>query len=218
MPKTIGIISGAGPRAGVYLLDRLLCLAQEEYGCCRDRDFPKILLLSYPFSEMLTEGVDITPVKQELQGCLTTLRSQGASVLAIACNTLHSFLEGENPDLVSLPELLASKVAGGPKPLVLCTSTSVRFQLHRRHFPCIYLSKEAQRELDRAIDEILSGEEEKALIRLNAILQQTPEQTILLGCTELSQCASRLKIEGKKIIEPLEIAARKILEKSFITN
>jgi len=97
-PKPIGIISGAGPLAGAALLDRILYLAGSTYGCYKDGDFPKIFLLSFPFSEMLSPEMDIAQLQKELSSCLSQLRKSGAAVLAIACNTLHAFLD-ENEDL-----------------------------------------------------------------------------------------------------------------------
>jgi hypothetical protein len=40
-PKSIGIIGGASPLAGAFLLKRILSLSGEVYGCYRDTDFPQ---------------------------------------------------------------------------------------------------------------------------------------------------------------------------------
>ena len=92
-PKTIGIIGGAGPLAGALLLERILSLSMSLYGCYRDADFPKVVLISFPLSEMLSADVDEAQLRRELKQCLYQLRAQGASVIAIACNTLHAFLD-----------------------------------------------------------------------------------------------------------------------------
>lgn len=83
MPKTIGIVGGAGPIAGVLLLERIFTLATKLYGCSRDKDFPKVILLSFPFTEMLTPEMDIRQLRNELKHCLTQLRENGATALAI---------------------------------------------------------------------------------------------------------------------------------------
>ena len=54
---SIGIISGAGPMAGVELLRLIIEFCQKE-GAFRDRDFPEIHLINIPFSEMLAEDFD----------------------------------------------------------------------------------------------------------------------------------------------------------------
>jgi aspartate racemase len=215
-PRTIGIIGGAGPLAGALLFETILSKSRKIYGCYRDQDFPKIFLLSYPFSEMLSCEFNAAIVQQELREALQFLRQNGAEVLSIACNTLHAFLEGEMPGLISLPRELAREIPPGKPPLVLCTSTSVKFALHKRFFPCIYPAADVQREIDAIIDGILKGGNQKALVRkLINIIKAQAEETIILGCTELSLLAPRLMQCKKTIIDPLEIAAEKIVKISF---
>jgi aspartate racemase len=215
-PQTIGIVGGAGPIAGVFLLERLLMLARSKYGCYRDADFPKILLLNFPFSDMLSSGKNVTRSQQELKEALNLLRQNGAQVLVIACNTLHAFLgkEEDLSDLVVLPHI---SLLSDELPLVLCTSTSVQFGIHKSFFPCKYPPPLVQQEIDQIIDAILRGAEESWLIeKLLQILEAQTASTVVLGCTELSIFAKRLAISTKLIIDPLEIAANKVLEQSFI--
>lgn len=217
-PKSIGIIGGAGPMAGVLLLERVLSLSGSRYGCFRDADFPKVLLLSFPFAEMLTPDRDESRVRAEVSACLKQLKKSGAEVLAIACNTLHAFLdEGEDlADLIHLPKVTAMEIPQGEIPLVLCTSTSVQFGLHKRFFPCIYPTAEVQMQVDRIIDQILKGEEQQRIIEeLLQIIEVQTANTVVLGCTELSIFTKYLSSCDKSIIDPLEITAKKILETSF---
>lgn len=44
--------------AGVYLLSRIFSLLTQEHGCYKDDDYPKVVLISFPFSEMLTAEVN----------------------------------------------------------------------------------------------------------------------------------------------------------------
>ncbi len=212
-PKTIGIVGGAGPIAGAFLLERLLTLSMSRYGCARDADFPKVLLISYPFSAMLAADLDALQIKKELQECLTVLRQNGASVLAIACNTLHAFLDENEADLIHLPRTVAEVIPSDVTPLVLCTSTAVRFALHQRFFPCHYPEIRTQEEVDQIIDMILKGKAIKE--KLSAVLEGQVASHIILGCTELSLFAKELAFCTKQLIDPLEILAVKILEQSF---
>jgi len=209
-PISIGIIGGAGPMAGVMLLQRIFTLAGSQYGCFRDADFPEVQLLSFPFSEMLTEERDEAKVRAELSVCLKRLQSSGATVLAIACNTLHAFLD-EIPDgLIHLPKVTAGEIPAGVVPLVLCTSTSSQFGLHKRFFPCTYPSAGDQVRVDQLIDQILKGE--NVAEQLTALIEQQEACTIILGCTELSLFTKDLTDTKKLIIDPLEITANRILE------
>ena len=213
-PISIGIIGGAGPMAGVMLLQRIFTLAGSQYGCFRDADFPEVQLLSFPFAEMLTDERDEAKVRHELSNCLHRLRSSGATVLAIACNTLHAFLD-EIPDgLIHLPQVTAEEIPYGEIPLVLCTSTSSQFGLHKRFFPCAYPSAEDQVQIDLIIDLILKGE--NIAEQLSQLIEKQRASTIVLGCTELSIFSKDLTGTKKLIIDPLEITANKILEQIFI--
>lgn len=219
-PKTIGIIGGAGPLAAVTLLEQILCFAQLLYGCYRDRDFPKIYLISFPFSEMLEPNISVKQVQEELKNALNELRGMGAAVLAIACNTLHSFLAENEEDerLIHLPKVLARNLSHLDRslPLVLCTSTSVRFNLHRRFFPCLYPDPPFQRELDQMIARILKGEERKAIAeQLKEMIRMQGVNTVVLGCTELSLISHQLNGLSQKIIDPLTLVAKEILTVSF---
>lgn len=218
-PKSIGIVGGAGPLAGAFLLERVLSLSSKTYGCYRDSDFPKIFLISFPFSEMLSSTFNNAKLRDELSECLNLLRKNGASVLAIACNTLHAFLDEKDElnDLVHLPSVLAKEIPSSVTPLVLCTSTSAQFGLHKRFFSCTYPNAQTQRQVDHIIDHILQGTDKKIVLeRLEKLLEAQVESTVVLGCTELSLFTTDLSLMNKLIIDPLEVVANKILEKSFL--
>lgn len=217
--KTIGIIGGAGPMAGAYLLERVIYLAGKIYGCHEDADFPKVLLVSFPFSDMLSVKKDDATLRKELKECLTLLRRDGASVIAIACNTLHAFLDAKEDlsDIVHLPCSLVEAMPLLEKPLVLCTSTSRQLELHRKFFPCIYPDSKMQIEVDNVIDLILKGTEKSVVIeRLTEIIRAQDANTIVLGCTELSLFYANLPQFNKLILDPLEIVATKLLKRSFL--
>lgn len=220
-PKPIGIIGGAGPLAGAFLLDRVLSLSNKKYGCYRDADYPKIILISFPFSEMLTTDFNPAFVQEELSACLQQLRTLGAEVIAIACNTLHAFLDKKDlqEDLIQLPLAVAKEISTFEKPLVFCTSTSAKFGLHKQFFDCAYPDLSTQREVDDIIDQILKGsEKQKTIKRLEKLLQEQKEGTVILGCTELSLFTAEIFVPNKLIIDPLEVVATRIVEKSFSNN
>lgn len=220
-PKSIGIIGGAGPLAGAFLLEKILYLSSKIYGCYKDADFPKIFLISFPFSEMLTQKFNPLKLRKELNECLQLLRNNGASILAIACNTLHAFLEENDDldDLVHLPRELAKEIPTSENPTVFCTSTSVQFGLHKRFFSCTYPDSQTQREVDAIIDQILQGMDKKTILeRLEKLLRAQKESTMILGCTELSLFMPDLSLPNKLIIDPLDVVANKILQKSFLTT
>lgn len=216
--NAIGIIGGAGPQAGVFLLERIFSLSNHLYGCHRDSDFPKVHFINFPFTEMLSPTIQADKLHRELSECLNLLRRNGATVLAIACNTLHAFLD-ENEDLkdlVHLPRTVASEVSDSDIPLVLCTSTSVQFGLHKKFFTCDYPDIKTQEKVDDIIDQILKGvNRQEVLNQLLQLLKHQEAKTVVLGCTELSLFTEALTSTDKRIIDPLEVAAKTILKRSF---
>jgi aspartate racemase len=220
-PRSIGIIGGAGPLAGAFLLERVISLAMNMYGCYRDSDFPEIFLISFPFSEMLSPAIEKSKLQNELKHCFKQLRQSGATILALACNTLHAFLDEQEDlsDFISLPHVVAEAVPLSENPLVLCTSTSVQFGLHQQFFPCHYPDNLTQKQVDGMIDHILMGKDSQQMIEsLKELIQAQTAKTIVLGCTELSLFSSELILNNKLIIDPLEIIANKIIETSFLNK
>lgn len=221
-PLSIGIVGGAGPLAGVKMLEYLFTFAGSLYGCYQDSDYPEISLISFPFSDMLSTAKDEKKIRQELSTCLLRLRSQGAAVLVIACNTLHNFLDrrDDTTDFVNLPFLLKETIPENKVPLVLCTSTSRNLKLHKKYYACTYPSAETQLEVDKIIARILKNQDANAVVcDLVKLIEAESPSTIILGCTELSlyakELSAGLSVSGKSILDPLELAAKKVLEKSF---
>ncbi|MDR2179081.1 MAG: amino acid racemase [Synergistaceae bacterium] len=89
--KTLGVLGGMGPAATAEFL-RILA---RDTPAQRDQDHPRILLLSDPSIPDRTEAIlglgdDPTPL---LRLGLERLVQWGADVLAVPCNTAHSFID-----------------------------------------------------------------------------------------------------------------------------
>lgn len=198
-PKPIGIVGGAGPFAGLNLLNRLFSLAQTKYGCVDDKDFPLVILYSFPFSDMLSEKRDEGRVREELSRTIGNLRAAGAELVAIACNTLHAFLS-EEKGLIRMPLNYEGT------PMVFCTSTSRSQGVHKGGE---YPDLQTQLEVDDIIRRILKGE--NCLCDVQALIDRQ-NKPVVLGCTELSLYAEELR---GNLIDPLKLLAEKLLNESF---
>lgn len=203
--------------AGILLTERVLLLASSLYQCRRDSDFPQVTLLSFPFSEMLTDKVEEATLKGELERALDTLQKTGAEVLAIACNTVHAFLSEERSASIIHMPLMTMRAVRGRESLVLSTSTSVKKNVHKRCFPSIYPAAAQQREIDLLIDQVLAGECralcKRELFRIVRTLEG--DSPVVLGCTELSLIKGELASLAREVIDPLEIVAEEIVMQSF---
>jgi aspartate racemase len=69
------------------------------------------------------------------------------------------------------------------------------------------------------IEQILKGfSRKKVLQELKELIQEQEAAVVVLGCTELSLFSRQLSFLDKVIIDPLELAAKKVVEKSFINT
>lgn len=212
--KDIGIIAGAGPEAGVLLTKQIIRICQKKYGCKRDSDFPYIGLFSFPFAEMLNQNEDKGLITSQLEGIIQQ-ECVRTHFWVIACNTLHCYLKG-----IELPHTFVnllketSKLVSG-LPLVLCSSTSKKYQIHRQYFDCEYPKESIQQEIDELIDELVaheptSSESEK----LNTIIASQERRQIILGCTEFSLLNHTFPLKGN-VIDPMQIVAEKLCSLYF---
>lgn len=208
--KKFAIISGAGPMAGNLLYQRTIELLQCK-GAWKDADFPYLILVNVPFSEMLTEIFNDTQVRGELIDALT-FSVANADYVYIACQTLHAFLTPEEIEkfkVVSLLSLTNTYLIEQriPAVCVVASKTSRNLDLHPKAFsvPCEYIEHERA---ENSIDDILKG----SLAPLDWLkdLAVHTEKPIVLGCTEFSVA---MQLYRARYIDPIELAANDIVQK-----
>jgi aspartate racemase len=220
---TIGIIGGAGPMAGVLLFRYIIEISQHKYGCKEDADFPKILLMSIPFSQMLMPGLQSqAAVSKELSDALKAMLAAGMDHIGIACNTLHGFLNKNLlcKELIHLVDLLHTDLSSRNihSALVLATQTSAIKKVHAH--PCIVMpSRDLQQRVDALINSILEGNTSKPIqIEFENVLkcafkENSNIEKVILGCTELSVLSDKMESCSVWIdacIDPLKILAEKL--------
>lgn len=211
MKQSIGIVGGAGPHAGALLYEKIIQVFQEKYGFHKDADFPHMMLLNIPFSDML-DAPEERRVAAELQEALATLERNGMDYVAIACNTLHAFLPKKmgSYKFVDLRSVVAEVE---DEVLILCTSTARERGVYGHLSKGIYLSDEAQKGLDQLIDRILAGKvDREEAASLSKIIRKEGKPFVLLGCTELSLLHARcpLDVPSAGVIDPLQLLAEKL--------
>jgi aspartate/glutamate racemase len=203
----LGIISGAGPMAGISLLKQTISLFQKN-GAWRDSDFPEIHLISYPFSDMLSKNFDRDKVKAELAHCIRSLQ-RNCQHIAIACNTLHLFLPEQTlPQLVNIIELVKAKLPKGTTPLVVASQTSAAENLHGRllRMDCEYWQPKTSQAI---IDDILKNKK----VDLTWLADLAKTRSVILGCSEYSLALEPLA-PTQGLIDPIKLAAQTFFELS----
>lgn len=88
--KTIGIVGGMGPQAGVALLNSITCMT----GAAKDQEHLPAILMSFPGdiedrTSFLEGNVGINPA-YSIANIISRLEIAGAKIIGIACNTSHA--------------------------------------------------------------------------------------------------------------------------------
>ena len=192
--------------------------SQKKYRCKRDAEFPQVLLLSYPFADMLGEDVHRELVTEQVEECLQMLIANKVAVAAIACNTLHGFLPSKINGLQLVHIIEETKryleEREWRNPRILCSSTSAKTGLHANFFPCLYPDLSIQKKIDDLIEQVTEGcclkEASSRLCELT-----NKDEVVVLGCTELSAIHESEPLSHSKICNPNQIIAEKICELTF---
>jgi len=237
--KKIGIIGGAGPMAGCQLYKEIINECQQQYGCKNDNDFPEIVMLNYPFSNMATSNMleahnasVRNQLTAELQICFNDLTKQKVAIAAIGCNTLHAFLNDvtiQIPHFVHIAQetMNHAQDLGLTRLFILGSQTTAQTNLYKnKNIDCIIPSLADNTIVDAVIKNIMDGNITATdATQLQALAQcyfdKKPFDAIVLGCTELPllHAIFPLQIIDKKqrilpILDTIKILAKAIVKRS----
>ncbi len=193
--KTLGILGGMGPLAGAYFYRRVVEATAAE----GDSLHIPTLLWSDPAipdrtAHLLGRGESPLPA---LERGIAMLRTMGAEVIAIPCNTAHAYLGhlAEEMCIPDMPTLAVGRaVACGARRLgLLSTRGTLRSGVYARAaasagLPLATLSPDAAEMLERCIYRQKAGEavgREEYLAYAERLLCSGAD-AVILGCTELS--------------------------------
>ena len=240
MSKTIGIVGGVGPYAGLDIQAKILANTV----AVRDQDFLPVITVSRPHeimdrTEYLLGATAVNPA-YALADQLCQLSQIGADVAGIPCNTAHAprifdvvkaeikqrecpikllhmieevghHLRQQSPDLVKIGVLSTTGTA----------QSGVYFDvLEPAGFTVLGLDDQLQDGVHRAIyDEVygikrngrcLSQAHDHLQQAINSLRQQGA-QAIILGCTELPLAFTQPQVDGIPLIDPTNILARALI-------
>ena len=192
MSKTLGVLGGMGPAATLDFLAKL----QAATPAARDQDHIRVLVDINPQVPDRNEGDDTPgPV---LAAMALGLKTSGAQVLAIACNTAHAFADqvkaASGLPLIDLIETaaLATKASGAAKAGVLATGIAIRLYTERlaeQGIEAIILDAQGQADFMALLYRIKAGERSEAvqqqMINLADRLIVAGARAVIAGCTEV---------------------------------
>lgn len=241
MSKRIGIVAGAGPFAGVDLLNKIL----QQTVAPTDQDHLDIIGWFQPSqipdrTAFLLGEIDENPANA-IAAQIRALASAGAQVVAIPCNTAHApliydeivariadcdvlFLHmiRETTDFVRQRHPQIERIG------VLATSGTQMVRL----YPEVFMlqgyetveptsAETAQIVMPTIYDPTYglkaTGKSERARDELLAMIKRLRDrgaQAMILGCTELPLALPEREIDGLPLIDPTRVLARALIRES----
>lgn len=220
-PK-IGIVSGVGPLAGSDVLAKVLKNAAILYGAVEDSEYPDIVFVNHGIEGVDNVGTLNDTFEKEIVSMVQQLESQGATVIGIACNTAHIYLDkikvGQDTVLVNLIDAVAAKAAtADDKYLLLSSSTSKKQKLYHSYLQKHGVSfqettHKQQKLLDKAIGLVMAYELNHAGKILEQVLLGAKANgftAVIAGCTELPIAIDHGQIpKNIKVIDSNQVLAQ----------
>lgn len=219
--KKLGIIGGAGPFASALLYQSVIEQSYREF----KGKIPEIFLINYPFTRGLRheeskKNQEI--ICSELQYCFDALAVHGVEIAAIACNTMHAFLQ--NLDLkeillVHLPQCVMQEMQNNhiKKALLLSTPSTVFYRLYENPQILTVVPNEVEQlQVNAIIDRVLKGsllqtDAETLNYLIAKIYLREPFDGVVLGCTELPVLNAKYPLStSKTIFDSIQILAKKL--------
>lgn len=224
--RLVGVLGGVGPGATAHFLRRIV----ERTDARCDQDHVRTLAFNDTAipdrTAFLTGQSTRSPVTALVEdGQL--LAACGCELLALPCNTAHSFFDEvqaalDIPMVHMVREAMAAVAERGCRRVgVLATTGTVLTDLHGREgtplgLACLYPAPEEQRAVSRIIyDQVKAGlpVEPDALDALAAPFRRAGCDGIVLGCTELSWAfAGREQAAGLPVVDALDVLADRVIE------
>lgn len=201
---TIGILGGMGPAATANF-QRLLVAEINAAGAHDDSSFPTIITLSVPLSDWDNRGAtNKVRVEDQIRRGLDKLRSFGAEIIAVPCNTVHEFIF--DSDVVDIIDETLSRCASAKALGVLCSKQTRDSRLYERDEKS-FLYYADQDTVDLVIGRVMEGKRPD-IGPLIENLRLHGADIVVLGCTELSLCQrnpfqSRVVDSSKALAEGL---------------
>jgi len=229
--KTIGVLGGMGPGAGVRFVGEVV----KACGAGRDQDHPPVVLYSLPQVPDRTEAIlhgGADPVPAIRRG-LSALARAGADFAAVSCVSAHFFWPRFAPrsplPLISLIDetliaLQESRPAPGTVGLIATTGT-VRSGLLARPFEAagIGVLVPPARDQARVMAAVYgrkgvkagftAGPAREALLGVARGLVRAGAEAVLAGCTEVA-LVLRPEDLPVPLLDPMAIGAREAVRRS----
>ena len=221
--KTIGIIGGMGPEATLDLFRKIV----ENTDAKCDQDHPHILIDNYPCipdrtAYLLGKGISPAPFLIE---SAKRLKSAGADILCMPCNTAHYFAD-DIKSSVSLPLVHIVESAGRAispatrKIGLLATKGTLIGRVYHNvledaGFEIIKTPEEIQNDVMEVIYSVKAGRTSEVVNLMQSCVESFEHlgaEVLIGGCTEIPLIINKVRCNVPVIDPTLELARSVIRE------
>lgn len=228
--RLIGLIGGLGPLAGADVMQRLFVYSAQAYGATKDSDYPNAVLLSKGLADFDETGSISDDFEKAMLAIVDELELHKPTVIGMACNTAHLLADKiqarTDATFVNMIEATAKEAASIDRTYLVLSSSTTRKtglyhdQLTKFGVNYIDVSDERQKEIDRIIYLVMSGdikEANNAAVRFTKVAMDDARITgIIAGCTELPIAFSEVENQSiLPVVSSNECLARALTDAYF---
>lgn len=214
----IAIIGGMGPYASLHFHHLLL---QKFTGISNP---PEILMDSISIDDFTQDDSKIAPALKIISKRISIINQLNPNIIVMTCNTAHilhpqltKLTRSQFPNLIKLVTKKISQ-SNSKKVLLLSSPNTLRHNLYTSHLNTnkVTIVSPTNRQLvivESVIKNLIIGVTKKRDINaINRIISSHPQvDGVILGCTELSLIAPKLK--ASRVFDSLEILADHVSSK-----
>lgn len=198
--RTIGILGGMGPQAGVALCNLLIEISARDFGAKKGDEFPEIIFNSIPVPDFFASMPNKEKALRILIQKVKQLNKLEINNFGIACNTAHLMLPelqqvSKIPFISMIDEVSLSVKKDGIKKVGLLASPAMlhsnlyQASLHKQSVDVVLPDEKDFPKIEATIGNVISGKllqaDTRKLIAIAQSLEKKGAQGIVLGCTEL---------------------------------
>lgn len=224
--KKLGIIGGLGPDSTArFYLDII-----KYFKIKNPATYPSIVIDSVSFDkhlegEIIVENKNENKMKKILINSAKRIKKSGVDVCVMPCNTLHIFFNdmSKKVNMISIIDSVIDevKIKKLKKVLLLATTKTIKSEIYSKAFlknniNFIIPSDVDQKKISKIIIKILSDKySQKDFGLLKEIIYKFKKNgvdSIILGCTDFDIILDDLKKLDIKIIDSLDVLAKKTVE------
>lgn len=221
MKYKIGVLGGLGPLATAKFIERVIDYTEAS----KDQDNVDMVILNHSSvpdrTDYLLDNNNDNPLPYLINDA-KILEKIGCKYIALPCNTAHAFYDeikkSINIELINMVSdtILECKKYGFKKVGLMATRGTISSKVFDFYsdLELVIPSEEIQVKIDEFIFDKVKRNIEVEKFEFDSVLNYFYEigcDGVILGCTELSVINKDLKYKDKKIVDTLDVLAKKVI-------